>query len=194
MIKKNSQTKPSFNLKAPLSFVNRGLVLEVIPMRISSKATCKSKIWNSHCSCRLDKFWWKVPWPWTRFFLRSLPTLFCTLMCPKLALLGEAFDTFCSLWNHRRHQTLVPSEFPYQKYHRSVSSPKEITFLAAQKLVGVQKKLNPLFEICLWKAAMGLAGHLNDISFSTASSHCENLPEPGLFQRICEFPIKENKA
>lgn len=67
-------------------------------------------------------------------------------------------------------------------------TPRIYSVLAAQKLVGVQKKLNPLFEISLWKAAMGLAGHLNDISFSTASSHCENLP--GLFQRTCEFPIK----
>lgn len=30
---------------------------------------------------------------------------------------------------------------------------KDIVFLAAQKLVGVQKKLNPLFEINLWEAA-----------------------------------------
>lgn len=120
---------------------------------------------------------------------------------------------------------------------KTQSLHKDIMFLAAQKLVGVQRKLNPVFEISLQQAA-GLDennpanfeprlmsaepdfGHLsciwvylqtehvppawdnhhgsswnpNDISLSTASSHCENQPEPGMFQRVCEFPIKGNKA
>lgn len=45
-------------------------------------------------------------------------------MCSKLALLGEVLDTLCSLWNHRRHQTVVPSEFSYLKHHRPAQNPK----------------------------------------------------------------------
>ena len=157
-------------LRHLISMQDPRLQAAVLPALSSHSSACQRC--GMSCRCKVD-IWGRVWWTGKLYKSNSEGTLTCRALqpcqrqgmsplrqvlpfCP--APLGEALETACSLRNHRRHQRLVGirSQVNFHVWSitglpKTPSLHKDIVFLAAQKLVGVQKKLNPLFETSLQK-------------------------------------------